>query len=634
MPPTPDAPLRRFLRLLYWISVPVCLLVPVALFVFVVMCVQSSEDLRNPPRFPYPREEYARPAYYLGELFYDENDLSAYVLRGLNAHLGRDAGYRVAVRHVGNDTIYSELIHARDLDSLLDAETDEEDPHFVRPSPLGKWAVIGEDGEPRRPARRLDLFTRYPDFPERYRAWLPTQWPEQGSNANHTRRLANSLAEALRHVPTVAEVRPGQPRDRLPAGLRDGPPEGWQLRDRYYLEYPHAALWLFQAGWLIQPGTADLKPPPYLLDGSYLDMGWHAPEGPEEAALWRHFVVAARFYMAISTACLLGLMAVLLAGYEPGRGLSAHPAWLLLPAVLYFTANRFDVIPALLTGLMFLCVGRGRPGLAGGFLAAGALIKVYPVLLVPVVLRYLGVSRGTRFLAGFAGTSLAVLGLSALVYGPGTVLAPYSVQLGRLPEIGGSWEDTNYTFYRYLLPESLAYGDEEHAYLRFGPGRFISNGSLRLGLVGLLVLGLCVTRPPDLASVLRRSALVLVGFVSLAVFFSPQWIVWLLPMLVPLASRRGHRPVAAALIVFDLLTYFTFPFVMLVLPWMSDDLLAGLQDRFGVALEWSWLEPRINLALVYTRAVVLGWLSFALLLAEGDGLLPGQAPWRRVGNQV
>src|SRR5207253_1601165 len=64
-------------------------------------------------------------------------------------------------------------------------------------------------------------------------------------------------------------------------------------------------------------------------------------------------------------------------------------------------------------------------------------------------------------------------------------------------------------------------------------------------------------RPPTVASVLRRCGIVLVVFVNLAVFWSPQWILWFLPIVVPLAGRRWWPIVVT--IGLDLVNYLTFP---------------------------------------------------------------------------
>ena len=97
--------------------------------------------------------------------------------------------------------------------------------------------------------------------------------------------------------------------------------------------------------------------------------------------------------MLLMMACGLGLVVVLRCGYEPGGGLSSSGLLLLLPAALYFTLNRFDMLPALLTALSLACLGRRWTAASALFLAAATIVKVYPVLLAPLVLRHLLAER-------------------------------------------------------------------------------------------------------------------------------------------------------------------------------------------------------------------------------------------------
>jgi hypothetical protein len=102
------------------------------------------------------------------------------------------------------------------------------------------------------------------------------------------------------------------------------------------------------------------------------------------------------------------------------------------------------------------------------------------------------------------------------------------------------------------------------------------------------------TKPIDLESLLRRSAVILIVFVSFQVFYSPQWILWLMPMLVPLAG--GQRPLAFLIVGLDLVTYLTFPLVF----------DSGGSPYYGEMIQ----------VLVYSRAVLLAGLLGALLIGS------------------
>ena len=84
--------------------------------------------------------------------------------------------------------------------------------------------------------------------------------------------------------------------------------------------------------------------------------------------------------------------------------------------------NRYDVWPVLFVSLALLSVVAGRDRLGFGLLAAGAVIKIFPAVLLPVAALHVLRTRGRRALVGalvtFAAVSLALtLPLAALAPG-------------------------------------------------------------------------------------------------------------------------------------------------------------------------------------------------------------------------
>ncbi|HBI42415.1 MAG TPA: hypothetical protein DDY78_06080 [Planctomycetales bacterium] len=332
------------------------------------------------------------------------------------------------------------------------------------------------------------------------------------------------------------------------------------LKPRYHLEYPPSTLLLFRLGWV---GQADLDSfPPAILDGDYNAIVQHEPRDDQERQWWNQFRRAMQLNMLLMVVCGLGLTAVLRAGYEPAGGLSSSGLLLLLPASLYFTLNRFDVLPALLAALSFACLGRRWTAASAVFLAAAMMVKVYPVLLAPLVLRYLLPEwrRAGLWALCYTGTALAFLLPPLLLEGWPTVWESFHFQLTREP--------MPFTAYGPLLPLSLAAND--------AAGR-----AFRLGTLALTIAVLCWTRPADVASLLRRGAVVLVVFISLSVTFSPQWVLWLAPLCIPLARRNW--PLAGLIIALDLATYFTFPVYSPIWgPCDTDGVVHAVYARFAV----------------------------------------------------
>ncbi|MFO0800655.1 MAG: glycosyltransferase family 87 protein [Gemmataceae bacterium] len=331
------------------------------------------------------------------------------------------------------------------------------------------------------------------------------------------------------------------------------------LADRYYLEYPTPTLVLFRLGFLHRPRDRNLLPPA-VADGQQFGIGFHHPRDAAEQATWSVLHDGVVAIVVVMAASLVAMILILRRGYEPG---DPRPwAWLcVLPGAVFFSLNRFDILPATLTAAGFALLARRRDGWSGAAFAVAALLKVYPVLLAPVILRHLGLQRGVLWALTFGSVGLAAMGVSVAALGRESTAWPIQVQLSR------EYVEKSWTLYGALLPEWLARQEQ---------------GNVRLGILATVSLLVAVTRPAGLPGLLRRCAVVLVVFVVLAVFWSPQWIVWFLPLLAPLAARRRWVGVAAVLL--DAANYFNFPILFWIL-WntvQSQDVL----DVLAAAMIW------------------------------------------------
>lgn len=356
-------------------------------------------------------------------------------------------------------------------------------------------------------------------------------------------------------------------------------------QDTYFLEYPHASLLIFRLGYIWQ---ADLEPPPAsVCDGAYLNVSDHQPENPRDRRLWRQFRLATQTYLFIFLACQLALMLVLTKGYEPGD--PPGPIWIcVLPAAMYFTLHRFDIVPALLTALSLMALGRKWFLAAALCLAAATAVKVYPVLLAPLVVGYLWDRRAValRWAAAYAATLALFFLPVVLLSGWACFWGPYQVQLNRDP--------MGPTLYGVVFPASWS-GHET------GPKLF------RLGVVLSTTALLLCGRIDSMNTLLRRGAIVLIVFVSVPVFYSPQWVLWLLPLLVPLAQRQ--RWLLLPMVALDLITYLSFP-----IAWES-----SLPQYF----DWLPLQSA-----VLARFALLGVVLLMLAWSERPSWLFGRAPAR------
>jgi hypothetical protein len=172
---------------------------------------------------------------------------------------------------------------------------------------------------------------------------------------------------------------------------------------------------------------------------------------------------------------------------------------------------------------------------------------------------------------GLIFSAMGVFALAPLLAGADlqAILGPIKYQLNRPPDSGP-------TIYGCILPEAAAEGT-------FGK-------LFRLGVLSATGLALLYRPIPDLASLLRRTAVLLMVFVSLAVFFSPQWILWFVPLIAPLIHR--DRRLATTFAGLDLIMYLTFPVACWVLSLAVTDVLDALDPLVPfIACSWDAIFP-------------------------------------------
>ncbi len=217
---------------------------------------------------------------------------------------------------------------------------------------------------------------------------------------------------------------------------------------------------------------------------------------------------------------------------------------LVLGSVILY---RFDLWPAALAvaGLAAVLAGRERLGFAS--LGLGIAAKVFPAVLLPPALAYVWRTRGRREALLCLGAAAAV---AVAVIVPFLALAPH-----------GLWASVVRQATRPLQIESLASGVLLAAHqigglaitMESSRGSQNLTGSLPAALgtasSALLVLALlgiwaaAARGPATPERLVRFSAASVVAFVALGKVLSPQFLIWLIP-LVPLV--RGRRGLAAS----------------------------------------------------------------------------------------
>jgi glycosyl transferase family 87 len=247
---------------------------------------------------------------------------------------------------------------------------------------------------------------------------------------------------------------------------------------------------------------------------------------------------------------LVALMAFALArlGAGPGRLAVALGFAGLAPLALgSVILTRFDLWPAALTIGALAALLSGRVRLGSGVLGLGFAAKLYPILLLPLALAYVWRRQGRRE-AALCGATFAAVAL--VLFGPFAAIAP-----------GGLWHSVFEQGTRPLQLESLGSALLIAAHHVFGLGITMSSSHGSQNLAGSLPNAVAVVQSviqavavvsiwiwfgrgePDRERLVRASALVVAAFIALGKVLSPQFLIWLIP-LVPLV--RGRRGVAAS----------------------------------------------------------------------------------------
>lgn len=218
---------------------------------------------------------------------------------------------------------------------------------------------------------------------------------------------------------------------------------------------------------------------------------------------------------------------------------------LLLPAPLYFTINRFDILPAYLCLLSFSLVHSKKWDLAAIVLAIAAMTKWYPVLLLPTFLVYCYWSEhriNWRMAILFSLTCFLIVLPTLLLGGMDALLVPYRFQGIRgletvsLPAIMRRLADAltqktipqNYFIFGFLFMQTIA------AFISF------------------------FTRINNVEKLLHWCILIITMFVLFARIYSPQWLLWILPFLILTSKKTLDTTI---IVFYSIITYIGFPVV-------------------------------------------------------------------------
>ena len=317
-----------------------------------------------------------------------------------------------------------------------------------------------------------------------------------------------------------------------------------------------------------------------------------APGVAEESQLY--FVV---------TAVLLGaaLLAAawFMAGAHPGRPwdamlLAASPALVLTGLV------NWDLLAVAMVAAAFWAWARDRPVLTGVLIGLGTATKLYPLFVLGAILVVcLRTDRIGRFAATLAGAVAAWLVANApvLLYGREQWMVFWGFNADRGADLGSLWlvwQQAGHT----VTPATI----NQVSWIVFG-----------LVCVAVLCLGLASPRPPRVA---QLAFLIVAGFLLVNKVYSPQYVLWLLPLAV-LARPRWRD-----LLVWQAGEVFYFAAVWLHLGGFTASAASGEPDRFYWIAIVVRVLAELYLVVMVVRDVLDPWpdpVSRQASIGTGEG---------------
>lgn len=219
-------------------------------------------------------------------------------------------------------------------------------------------------------------------------------------------------------------------------------------------------------------------------------------------------------------------------------------AWLMfLPAAIYFSMNRFDILPVLISLLAVMAINRKRFTLAALLLSIGVFTKWYMAFFFPLFLIFEWRHTGKfpwRSVLTFSVSSILILLPTFITGGWDALLQPYTWHLERLVEPG----TLLWLVYRAL-------GVSESGWIK--PGLLGQIFTL-LSFSGFLLIFL--KRIDSIQKVMVAVTISLLIFILFTRIFSPQWWLWVLPFLIITSNTKVDL---SLIVLYDLIDYVAFP---------------------------------------------------------------------------
>ena len=257
------------------------------------------------------------------------------------------------------------------------------------------------------------------------------------------------------------------------------------------------------------------------------------------------------------------IVATAIAGRRLGLGLGTLAFVALAPLALgSVILTRFDLWPAMLASFALAALVHDRLRLGHGLLGVAVAAKLYPGVLLPLALAYVWRRRGRREALVCGGVFAAVVVAAYLPFvaiAPGEVASSVGRQLSRplqLESLGSAVLLAAHDLFGLDVEIRSSHGSQNLAgTLATLVGIALSAAQVAV-LLWLWVAFARSHRTPSAYELAVAAAAAVTAFVALGKVLSPQFLVWLVP-LVPLARRLGATALLAVALV---LTQLWFPY--------------------------------------------------------------------------
>lgn len=273
-----------------------------------------------------------------------------------------------------------------------------------------------------------------------------------------------------------------------------------------------------------------------------------------------HFTTLFKILMVVLGAATICVAAVIAAtiGETPRRSTLAL-AWIAFTPLLLgpLLLDEYDPWPTLLTCLALLALLRSRDRVGSGLLGFGAATKIYPAAMLPAALVWIYRRSGKRAAWWALGVAAAVAFATYVVFvalGPGGVWSSVEIHLRR-----GLQKESLGSSILFVLDQLGLYkariieGNPHWTELTGTAGDTLATLSSLCQIGAALgVAALAARRRPDPRTLLYATAAAVAGFVAFGKVFSPQYLIWLVPLVALAGGLAANVMLAVALLLTQL----------------------------------------------------------------------------------